>query len=487
MRHRNFCVTLVAVVATVALARCAAAVEPQGKRPNIVFIYTDDQAPSAIGLAGHPQVKTPHLDALFRQGAWLKNAFTTTPVCSPSRASLLTSRYGSELGITDWLHPRVEPGAGLKPGTLTWVEQLRRAGYRTGLVGKWHLGLTDKTHPTKFGYEYFMGFREGGTSPKDPRLEMDGVQRKFDGLTPDILTDHAMRFIREAGQQPFCLSLHFRAPHAPWLPVAEEDWSLFKSLDPAIPNPDYPALDVARVKRMTREYLASVHSVDRNVGRLLKLLDDLRLADNTVVIFTSDHGYNLGHNGIWYKGNAHWVLTDPPPGTKNVPRGQRPNMFDQSIRVPTAVRWPGVVRPGTVIERTVSNLDWFPTLLEMAGVPMPEKATVRGRSIVPLLRGEDVAWDDDLYAEYSTRHGSRTHMRMYRTTRWKLVRDFLNPERDEFYDLVNDPAETNNLIHSRSPQVREAIEKLSQKVRAAMAAVEDPVAPPAADTANQRP
>ena len=112
-------------------------------------------------------------------------------------------------------------------------------------------------------------------------------------------------------------------------------------------NPDYPKLDVKKVKQKTREYLASVAGVDRNVGRLLKTLDDLRLADNTIVIFSSDHGYNMGHNGIWHKGNGHWILTGTPEGTPNVPRRQRPNMYDNSIRVPTAVRWPGVVKPGT--------------------------------------------------------------------------------------------------------------------------------------------
>lgn len=466
---------LTTTVLAAVFSRGIPAAESRGKRPNIVFIYTDDQAPWAIGVSGHPHAKTPRLDALFRQAAYLQNAFTTTPVCSPSRAGLLTGRYGSELGITDWLHPRAEPKAGLKPGTLTWVELLRRAGYRTGLVGKWHLGLTDEMHPTQFGYQYFMGFRGGGTSPDNPTLEKGGTAQKFAGFTPDILTQHAFEFIRDAGNQPFCLSLHFRAPHARWLPVAEEDWSPFASLDPTIPNPDYPKLDIPRVKQMTNEYLASVHSVDRNVGRLMTLLDERRLTDNTVVIFSSDHGYNMGHNGISHKGNGHWVLTEPPPGTDNIPKGQRPNMYDHSIRVPTAVRWPGMTKPGSVVENTVSNLDWFPTLLAMAGVPMPKEITMRGRSMVPLLQGNQVEWNDDLYAEYSTKHQSRTHMRMYRTPQWKLVRDFLNAGRDELYDLKNDPGETNNLIHSASPEIQQIVAELHQKILAQMTAIDDPI------------
>ena len=444
-------------------------------RPNILFLFTDDQAPWALNASGYDQARTPVLDSLVKEGAYLTNAFTVTPVCSPSRASLMTSQYGSELGITDWLHPKREPENGLQPGTLTWAKVLQDAGYRTGLVGKWHLGLPEAMHPTQFGYDYFMGFRGGGNSPKNPTLEKNGQTQKFAGLTPDILTDHALEFLSEESDKPFCLSVHYRAPHAAWLPVAEEDWAPFKDLDPSIPNPDYPKLNVPRVKKMTREYLASVASVDRNVGRILNLLKEKNLADKTIVIFSSDHGYNMGHNGIWHKGNGHWVLTENPPFTENIPKGQRPNMYDHSIRVPTMIRWPGVVRPGTVIDKTVSNLDWFPTLLEMAGAKLPQDAKIHGESFVPLLQGKPIAWDNDFYAEYSTKHQSHTHMRMIRTPEWKLIRDFLNEGRDELYHLTQDPAEANNLIDSNSPEIQSVIQQLDAKILANMQAIDDPV------------
>ena len=297
-------------------------------RPNVVFIMTDDQAPWAVGThRGPTHADTPNLDALFRQGAYLPNSFVVTPVCSPSRASLATSRYGSELGITDWLNPRVEPNSGLDPATTTWYEAVQSAGYHTGLVGKWHLGLLDKHHPTKTGFHYFMGHRGGGWSPVNPTLEKDGQQKRFEGLTTDILTDHAIEFIKEQpDDKPFLLVVHYRAPHARWLPVAPEDWAPFEKLEPKLPHPDYAGLDVPKVERMTREYLASVRGVDRNVGRIMTTLDKGRLDKNTVVIFTSDHGYNMGHNGIWHKGNGHWVLKKDslPAATPNVPRGQRP-------------------------------------------------------------------------------------------------------------------------------------------------------------------
>ncbi|MFG0335071.1 MAG: sulfatase [Maioricimonas sp. JB049] len=448
------------------------------ERPNILFIFTDDQAPWALGKSGDPNAHTPHLDRLFSEGAYLTNNFTVTPVCSPSRTSLISSRYGTEMGITDWIHPRNEPELGLDPSTPAWPRLLHDAGYQTALIGKWHLGTHDRYHPTQFGYDYFMGIREGGTSPVNPRLEVNGKMQTVRGFTPDILTDETIRWLRlrDPKQGPFAVSLHFRAPHARWLPVRDEDWSPFENLDPTIPNPDFPKLDTQRVQRMTREYLASTASVDRNVGKLLEELRVLGVDENTVVIFSSDHGYNMGHNGIWHKGNGHWVLTEPPAATENIPRNQRPNMYDHSIRVPTAVRWPGVTSPGTVVAETTSNLDWFPTLLEMAGVDLPEDVVVHGRSIVPLLKGQiPEDWNNDFYAEYSTHHQSRTHMRMYRTPTWKLVRDFLNPERDELYNLEDDPAEAHNLIDDESPRVQQVIAELHAKILQRMREIDDPV------------
>lgn len=444
--------------------------------PNILFIFTDDQAPWALGKSGHPHAKTPNIDRIFQEGAYLVNSFTTTPVCSPSRASLVASRYGSELEITDWIHPRTEPEHGLKPDTVTWMKLLQDAGYRTGLIGKWHLGLLDKHHPTQFGYDYFMGFRSGGNVPKDPTLEVNGKDTKLKGLLPDILVDDAIRFINKEQGTPFMLSLHFRAPHTRWLPVADEDWAPFKDLDPQIPNPDYPDLNVERVKKMTREYLASVASVDRNVGRLLQELKQQQLDQNTVIIFSSDHGYNMGHNGIWHKGNGHWVLNKNPRPTPNIPAGQRPNMYDNSLKIPTAVLWPGVTQPNQIVKQTVSNLDWFPTLLEMAQVSRPAKLTIRGRSIVPLLKKKSqTEWDNDFYAEYSTKHQSKTHMRMYRTPEWKLIRDFLNPSRDELYHLTEDPAETTNLINSQDPQVIKIRKQLHENILSRMKSIDDKV------------
>lgn len=446
-------------------------------RPNILFVYTDDQAPWGFGASGYSQAHTPNIDRLASEGANLTNSFVTTPVCSPARASIMTSRYASEYGILDFIphpnHKLYDPQhqIGLDPESITFAEVLQSSGYTTGLVGKWHLGdwtVTEekKYHPTNHGYDYFMGLTGGGTKTENPPLEKAGTVSQFTGLTVDILTDHALEFVEDNRQTPFLLCLNYRAPHGKWLPVAEEDWAPYKDIDPEIPNPDFKGLDVKRVKRMTREYLASISGVDRNLGRMLQLLDELKLTQNTIVIFTSDHGFNMGHNGIYHKGNGFWITKPYPQGTVNVPARYRPNMYDNSLKVPAIVKWPNVIKPGTVITDISTSLDWYPTLVDMAGAKLPKEHLVRGRSILPLLKDETPSdWNQDYYGEYSMINYAQAYMRCYRTPKWKLVRDFLNPERDEFYDLTNDPEESHNLIHSKSQQLLRLIKKFDVRIR----------------------
>lgn len=454
------------------------------ERPNILFVYTDDQAPWALGMSGDPNADTPNLDALAKEGAYLPWCFTVTPVCSPSRVELWTSRYGSEMGITDWIKPKSRffqenPGdqPGIDPAAPNVAKTLKSAGYATALVGKYHLGERPECHPTRIGFDYFMGFLEGGTSPENPNLEKDGEYRPFEGLTTDILTDDALAWLEENGKsgKPFFLSVHYRAPHTRWLPVAPEDWAPFENLDPTLAHPDYPGLDVERAKRMMREYLASTRGVDRNLGRLLAWLKESGLEQDTVVIYTSDHGYNMAHNGIWHKGNGHWLLRKEqlPPATENIPRGQRPNLYDNSVRIPTIVRWPGRVEAGRVIERSVTNLDWYPTLAAIAGADLPGDAPVRGRNALPVLTGEAGAWDDEVFLQYSTKHQSTTHMRGWRSPGYKLVRDFLDPGRDEFYDLRSDPGETTNLIGKLDQAQQEVVVDFDAKIRRRMAEIGD--------------
>lgn len=451
------------LVAAICAVLILASPSQGSERPNIVFLYADDQAAWTIGALGNRQSRTPNLDRLYAEGVGMTNAFTTTPVCSPSRAGLMASRYGTELGITDYLNHSAEPRNGLDPDLPTWPKLLQAAGYRTGLVGKWHLGNLDKFLPTRNGYDLFYGFRVGASISKDPSVESNGVKRVAKGYTPDVLTDEAIRFIRSvAGREPFLLSLHFWAPHAntanrtpdgdrTWLPLSDADWAPFRSLDVTLPEPDYPGLDVPRAKRMLSEYLGAVASLDRNVGRLLEVIDELGAYDDTVVVFTSDHGYNLGHNGIWHKGNGRWLLKDN--------RGARSNMYDHSIRVPAVVRWPGRLPSGTTVDQVILNLDWFPTLLAMAGVDLPPGADLRGTNFLPLLEGRSVPWRTAFYGEYPQLHQEQADQRMWRTPRWKLIRDS-RPGMDELYDLASDPKEHVNLIGDDRQEIRELIVRL---------------------------
>src|SRR4030095_1006075 len=179
--------------------------QAQSKRPNILFIQTDDQAAWSLGVSGNRDASTPHLDRFFREGAYLRNAFVSTPVCSPSRASLITSRYGTELGITDWINPNVEPEIGLSPEVTTWPKLLADGGMFTGVNGKWHLGTQHRFHPSKFGFRYFMGFRAGGEATKGPKLEINGEVKQVEGFTVDIVTEDAIRFLREHRDKTFML------------------------------------------------------------------------------------------------------------------------------------------------------------------------------------------------------------------------------------------------------------------------------------------
>ena len=409
----------------------------ESPRLNVIFILTDDQADWSVGAYGNRESRTPNMDRLAREGARFLNAFTTTPVCSPSRAGMLTGRFGTQLGITDWITPKESKrGVGLPSNSVTWPRVLQQNGYRTALIGKWHLGALPSSHPTKLGFDYFLGALGGAFLPKDPELEVDGRLTKMEGYGADILTSAALGFIETNRARPFALLLHFREPHLPYAPVPEEDAAPFKNLDPAIPS--FPNLKTNQVKTWTRNYYAAIHSVDRNLGRLLARLDEWNLARQTIVIFTSDHGYMIGHHGLHTKGNAVWVA-----GGASGPK--RPNMFEESIRVPLLIRWPGVVKPGSKIAEPVLNLDTFPTVLKMLGVAPPQQWRHEGRDFSPLLRGGEMAARDIVFGQYDLHNEGLAYLRMARTADWKLVRHYFTNGLDELYHLKTDPGETRNL------------------------------------------
>ena len=450
--------------------------------PNILFICTDDQAPWALGASGNKQAVTPHMDRLVSEGAYLVNSFVSTPVCSPSRAATLTGRYGYEAGVRNWVQfGKGAKGQGIEPESVTSAELLKQSGYSTSLIGKWHLGEETKHHPNNHGFDYFMGHIQGGFAVNDPTFQRNGKPIQFEGLTADILADDVISRLdsHTSGKQenPFFIAWHTRAPHTKWLPVAPEDMAPYDVEDFRADVPDYPDLNRKEVDRRMKEYLASTRSVDRNLGRVMEALDERGLAENTIVIYTSDHGYHMGHHGIWHKGNGKWILNHPVPRDGNIGENQRPNMWENSIRVPSFVRWPGKIKPGIRIDADTTNLDWFPTILSMAGVDQPEKLGVRGENLVPLLTGkakdtkrEGVFSFLSFYEDYE--RVFIAELRMWRTDRWKLVRDFRNPHLDELYDLKNDPGETRNEINN--PEHKMVVAELDAKILTEMRKSDDP-------------
>ena len=461
--NRTILLSLAIVFSLTALSRSPVLAQ----RANLVAIVTDDQARWAMGAYGNDEIHTPNMDRIAADGALFENAFVATPVCSPSRAEYLTGRYSTECGITDWISPS-EAAAGLGLNRPTWVQVLKRHGYRAALVGKWHLGEEPQYHPTRFGFDHFFGFLEGGQKPMNPTLEVGGEKQQLEGPLPDLLTDDAIRFIKAANAEPFALLLHYRAPHTPYAPVPEEDSAHYVELDPTVP--DVPGVDVESLKSQTKAYYASISSVDRNLGRLLESLDSLGVAKNTMVVFTSDHGYNLGRHGISTKGNGVWMA-----GGRGRP--SRPNMWDTSVRVPLAIRWPAVIDPGKKIDYLVSHVDMYRFVLGALDVPLPPDCEVHGVDFSPLLFGRPVPPRPAVFGQYDLHNNGLAYLRMVRTDRWKYVRHFHSGALDELYDLKNDPDELRNRLRSGEPSDadRDVFHQLRQQLADWMQSIDDPL------------
>jgi arylsulfatase A-like enzyme len=434
-------------------------------RPNVIVIKTDDQAQWSLGCYGNKECPTPNMDRIAAEGAKFNNAFVVTPVCSPSRASFFTGRYGTELGITDWITTReANAGVGLRAEIPTWPSLLQQAGYTTALIGKWHLGEKPESHPTKLGFTHFFGFVGGGQFPMDPTLEENGAKKQFKGPISDLLTDNALEFIDGNATKPFAMCLFYREPHQPYSPMPEQDNAAVEKLDPTIP--DAPYIDPKQVKDWTKRYYASIHAADRNIGRVLAKLDELKLAENTVIIFTSDHGYNIGQHNLHTKGNASWIAG-------GVEGPKRPNMFEESIRVPLLVRWPGVTKAGVQIDQSVANIDAFATILAIAGVPIPANTKQHGVDYSPLLHGESMEPRQEIFGQYDLHNGGFASMRMIRTDRWKLVRHQLTNGLDELYDLQSDPHEKKNLWNDEASRDRRG--KLAARLMKWQESINDPM------------
>lgn len=329
------------------------------ERPNVVVILTDDQGWGDLSLNGNTNLATPNIDRLGRQGARF-DRFFVCPVCSPTRAEFLTGRYHPRGGVYD----TSRGGERLNLGERTIAELFKAAGYRTALFGKWHNGMQYPYHPLARGFTEFYGFCSGHWGDYfSPPLEHNGQIVRGKGFISDDLTDHAIDFIQKNQDQPFFVYLPLPTPHSP-MQVPDEYWNRFK--DRTLPlqatEPEKEPIN------FTRAALAMVENVDANVGRLLRKLDDLRLAQNTIVVFFCDNGPNSDR---WNGGM----------------KGRKGSTDEGGVRSPLLIRWPEQIRADKLVTQISGAIDLLPTLTDLAGVPVSGNKPLDGVSLKPLLIG----------------------------------------------------------------------------------------------------
>ena len=463
--------SVIAIAATRSVDR-PAAIQQTSERPNIVFIMSDDHAAHAISAYGSRVNRTPNIDRLAKEGMLLSNVFATNSICTPSRAAILTGQYSHMNGVTVFNR--------FDSSRLTVARLLQQGGYYTGMIGKWHLG----SDPVGFDrWEILPG---QGVYMNPIMYTATGETTYTGGYATDVITDRGIDFIRNRPKnKPFFLMLHHKAPHRPWEPDAAHRapfvdrwipepstfWDSYATRTDALhENEQRVARDMTRrdlklppppgltgdslvrwlgtkpetvtttragatitltgealarwkYQRYMQDYLATVQSVDDNVGRVLDYLDKNGLARNTIVIYTSDQGFFLGDHGLFDKRF----------------------MYEESLRMPFLVRWPAAIKAGSRSDAMGLNIDFAPTFLAAAGLAVPN--TMQGRPLLPVLRGRTPAdWRTSMYYRYyhdPGDHNTRAHYGV-RTTTHKLIY-FWKKDQWELYDLVNDPLEMNNI------------------------------------------
>jgi arylsulfatase A-like enzyme len=445
----------------------ALAVADAPKRPNILFIFSDDHAEHAISAYGSKVNQTPHLDRLAAGGARFTNSFVTNSICTPSRATLLTGQYSHKNGV---------PVFNRFDGSRDHVaKRLQAGGYHTGIIGKWHLG----SDPTGFDRWIVL---PGQGNYVNPQFLVPGHALTIEGHCTDLTGDLAIEFLKTRPQdKPFFLMVHQKAPHRNWQPD-ERNKAKFK--DAMIPEPatlldDYATRPAAlpenqqtiardltkndlkqepppglagtelvkwKYQRYMQDYLACVQGVDDNVGKLLDHLDAEGLADDTIVMYSADNGWYLGDLGMYDKRF----------------------MYEPGLRVPLLARGPGI-KPGVTPEQFVANIDLAPTFLDLAGLPVPE--SMQGQSLAPLLRGESPAdWRQTVYYRYyhdPGHHNTRAHYGV-RTATHKLIH-YWKKDAWELFDLVKDPTEQHNLLFDPAEAARPEVAKVFAELKAEIA------------------
>lgn len=442
------------------------------KRPNIIFILSDDQGPWSMHNAGATELYTPNLDRIAASGVRCSDFFCVSPVCSPARASLLTGAIPSAHGIHDWLRSGNVDGVryaaqgkenpsgngydderqpiGYLDGQIAYTDLLAENGYTCALSGKWHLG--DSVRP-QHGFTRWYTIGLGGCWYYHPDMVDNGVITVEHGkYVTELITDRALEYLSELSEreEPFYLSVHYNAPHAPWGPEQHPaKWieyykdCAFESF-PDVPDHPWNVLGPtygtpARQAKLVG-YAAAISAMDEQIGRILDYLETHQLMEDTIVVFTSDNGMSMGHHGIWGKGNGTFPI----------------NMYDSAVKVPFLISWPNHLPAGTVCDTMISAYDWFPTLMDMVGIPYSDPSKP-GVSRLPAMQCSEVSASDDavvVYDEYGP-------VRMIRTREWKYVHRYpYGPF--ELYHLTEDPEETTNLYED--PEYESAVCELRSQL-----------------------
>ena len=460
--------------------------DERAKKPNILYIMTDDHSYQTFSAYDDRFIQTPNLDRIAKEGVLFKNSFVTNSICAPSRAVMLTGKFNH-------LNGQLDNSIRFDSSQATFPKHLQKAGYETALVGKWHL----KSQPTGFDhYEVLVG--QGNYYNTD--FIENGTRKRSDGYVTNVITDKSLDWLDNRNKEkPFCLLLHHKATHRIWFP----DTSLFKEfegVDFEVPstffdeyegrvaakeqamsidkdmdlvwdnkmmdkegeiqtrlrkyyvnrmysrlNPEQKAvidayydpiikkfkadkltgkeLALWKYQRYMQDYLRCVRSVDNNVGRVLDYLDENGLADNTLVVYTSDQGFYMGEHG-WF---------------------DKRFMYEQSLRTPLVMRFPKGMNASKKVDELVQNIDYAPTFMELAGLDIP--AEMQGKSLVPLVKGTNTDWRDAIYYHYYEYPGPHSVKRHYgiRTDRYKLIHFYKDIDTWELFDLQTDPEEMDNL------------------------------------------
>ena len=425
------------LVVALALPFANAFANESARQPNIVLLFADDAGYADFGFHGSSAIPTPNLDELARTGVLFSQAYVSDPTCGPSRAGLITGRYQQRFGFEENNVPgymsanSAEMGdeMGLPVDEITMADRLKSLGYATAVFGKWHLGHGDRFHPLARGFDEFVGFRGGARSyfaypngqadRPENRLERGfGEYREPDGYLTDVLADEAVAFIERNADQPFFVFLSFNAVHEP-MDAAESDLALFPELG-----------------GLRKQLAAMTVAMDRASGKVLDRIEALGLSDNTIVVFTNDNGGPTDRNGS----NNY-----PFAGTKS-------NHLEGGIRVPFLMRWPARLDAGDVYAEPVSTLDLLPTFHAAAGGDVASLGNIDGVDLLPFVRGEadgrphqTLFWKKDVRA--AVRDGD-----------WKLIRFADRPS--ELYNLIEDPAEQDNLAADHPELVAELFRKI---------------------------